>query len=48
LAPGYTPAHPWHLALTSRLVGYRSAEAMAVRYRRTKQTLRGALQRAHL
>ncbi len=38
LHPGYIPRHPWHLSLTSRLVGYRSAEAIGVRYRRTKQT----------
>lgn len=37
LQPGYAPAQPWHLAWTSRLVGYRSAESIAVRYRRAKQ-----------
>jgi GT2 family glycosyltransferase len=46
LQPGYTPAGPWHLALASRMVGYRSAEAMAVRYRRAKHSLRAALQLA--
>jgi glycosyltransferase involved in cell wall biosynthesis len=46
LQPGYTPAHPWHLALVARLVGYRSAEGLALRYRRAKHTLRAALQPA--
>jgi glycosyltransferase involved in cell wall biosynthesis len=47
LRPGYAPAHPWHLALAARVVGYRSAEALAVHYRRAKRTLRDAAQRAH-
>lgn len=46
LKPDYTPAGPWHLALASRVVGYRSAEAMAVRYRQAKRTLKTALQLA--
>ena len=47
LQPGYTPAHPWHLALASRVVGYKSAEALAVRYRHAKQTVRAAVQLAN-
>jgi glycosyltransferase involved in cell wall biosynthesis len=43
LQPGYVPACPWPLAVTSRLVGYRSAEALAFRYRRVKQTVKRAL-----
>jgi len=39
LAPGYVPAQPRHLALAARLVGYRSAEALAVRYRGLKRAL---------
>jgi glycosyltransferase involved in cell wall biosynthesis len=39
LQPGYTPAHPWHLALASHVIGYRRAEALAVHYRRVKQTI---------
>jgi cellulose synthase/poly-beta-1,6-N-acetylglucosamine synthase-like glycosyltransferase len=46
LQPGYRPARPWHLALASRLVGYRGAEAIAVQYRRAKHTLTEALQLA--
>ncbi len=46
LRPGYIPLHPWHLSLTSRLVGYRSAEAIAVRYRRTKETFKQAVRTA--
>jgi hypothetical protein len=43
LQPGYTPAQPWHLAWTSRVVGYRGAESIAARYRRAKQFIkRGA------
>jgi glycosyltransferase involved in cell wall biosynthesis len=47
MQPGYTPAHPWHLALASRVVGYKSAEALAVRYRHAKQTVRAAVELAH-
>src|SRR5262249_43425475 len=36
----YVPAGPWHLTLASRLIGYRSAEALAFRYRRTKHSLK--------
>jgi GT2 family glycosyltransferase len=39
LAPGYVPMQPWHLALAARLVGYRSAEALAMRYRGVKRAL---------
>jgi hypothetical protein len=44
LQPGYVPARPWPLALASRLVGYRSAESIARRYRRAKRTLQAAVQ----
>jgi GT2 family glycosyltransferase len=47
LQPGYTPAHPWHLALASRVVGYKSAEALAVRYRHAKRSIRDAVQLAN-
>jgi hypothetical protein len=40
LEPGYTPAQPRHLAWTSRLVGYRGAESIAVRYRQAKQLIK--------
>jgi glycosyltransferase involved in cell wall biosynthesis len=43
LRPGYVPTQPWHLSLASRLVGYRRAEALAVRYRHAKRVLRSAL-----
>lgn len=43
LMPGYIPQSPWHLALVSRLLGYRRAEAVALRYRRGKQWLRDLL-----
>ncbi|MDQ6672225.1 MAG: glycosyltransferase family 2 protein [Chloroflexota bacterium] len=46
LQPGYKPARPWHLALASRVIGYRSAEGLAVRYRHAKRTLSGAVQLA--
>jgi glycosyltransferase involved in cell wall biosynthesis len=46
LQPGYTPAHPWHLALAARVLGYKSAEALAVRYRHAKRTLSAAVQLA--
>ena len=40
---------PWHLALASRVLGYRRAESNAVRYRRARRTLStvwGALRQA--
>lgn len=37
LQPNYVPRHPRHLALTSRLVGYRRAEFLALGYRRIRQ-----------
>jgi len=40
LQPGYRPSHPWHLALASRLFGYRRAESVALRYRNVKHLLR--------
>src|SRR5262249_12112168 len=43
LQPGYRPSHPWHLALASRLVGYRKAEVVALRYRNFKQLVRSTL-----
>jgi hypothetical protein len=43
LQPGYAPAQPWHLAWTSRLVGYRGAESIAVRYRWAKQFITRAV-----
>jgi glycosyltransferase involved in cell wall biosynthesis len=43
LQPGYTPAQPWHLAWTSRLVGYRGAESIAMRYRRAKQIIKAGV-----
>ena len=37
LSPGgYMPSHPRHLALAAKIVGYRHAEALAVRYRKSK------------
>jgi glycosyltransferase involved in cell wall biosynthesis len=36
----YAPTRPLHMALVSRLVGYRGAEAIALRYRRAKRFLR--------
>jgi GT2 family glycosyltransferase len=44
LKPGSTPVGPWQLELASRLFGYRSAEAIALRYRRVKRTVKSALQ----
>lgn len=41
LNPTYVPGGPWHLALASRLVGYRSAEALAMHYRRAKGVVLG-------
>jgi glycosyltransferase involved in cell wall biosynthesis len=40
LQPGYVPAFPRHLAIASRVLGYRRAEAAAVWYRRVKESLR--------
>lgn len=37
LQPGYVPRRPWHLALASRVVGYRQAEHLAWWYRRGRQ-----------
>jgi glycosyltransferase involved in cell wall biosynthesis len=42
LSPGYRPARPRHLAYTARFVGYRRAEALALRYRRLKARMRSA------
>lgn len=39
LQPGYVPHHPWHLALASRVVGYRRAEHLALWYRRGRRWL---------
>lgn len=36
LQPGYRPSSPWHLAMLSRLLGYRRAEKVAVQWRRLK------------
>jgi glycosyltransferase involved in cell wall biosynthesis len=40
LQPGYVPRSPRHLAMASRVLGYRRAEAAATWYRRAKQSLR--------
>ncbi|MBV9892951.1 MAG: glycosyltransferase family 2 protein [Chloroflexi bacterium] len=45
LQPGYVPSGPWPLAVTSRVVGYRSAEALAFTYRRVKRSVLAAAQR---
>jgi glycosyltransferase involved in cell wall biosynthesis len=46
LSPGgYAPSHPKRLALASKLVGYRRAEALAVRYRRSKALLKTSASR---
>ena len=37
--PEYVPSQPAHLALASRLFGYRRAERLAVLYRRTMRRL---------
>jgi glycosyltransferase involved in cell wall biosynthesis len=37
LQPGYVPQQPWHLALASRVVGYRRAEYLALWYRRVRK-----------
>jgi len=43
LSPGgYTPSHPKHLALASKIVGYRRAEALAVTYRKGKALLKAS------
>lgn len=39
LQPGYCPPAPWHLALISKVVGYRRGEAVAYHYRRLKTHL---------
>lgn len=39
LQPRYAPRYPWHLALASRVVGYRQAEHLALWYRRGRQWL---------
>jgi glycosyltransferase involved in cell wall biosynthesis len=43
LQPGYAPDRPWHLAVASRVMGYRRAEALAVHYRGAKHRLRHLL-----
>ena len=43
LAPGYVPSHPWHLAVASRVFGYRRAEGAAWGYRHAKRVLRGGV-----
>jgi glycosyltransferase involved in cell wall biosynthesis len=40
LSPGYTPSEPRHLALASKIVGYRRAEALAATYRKGKALLK--------
>lgn len=40
LNPRYFPRSPRHLSLTSRMIGYRNAEAAALTYRRAKQLFR--------
>jgi GT2 family glycosyltransferase len=41
LSPGgYAPSHPKRLALASKIVGYRRAEALAVNYRKGKRFLK--------
>ena len=43
LSPGgYVPSHPKHLALASKIVGYRRAEALAVTYRKSKALLKAS------
>ncbi len=39
LKPGYVPDHPKHLAIASRILGYRRAEHLASWYRNTKKLL---------
>lgn len=40
LQPGYVPESPWHLAVISRLTGYRRAESLALAYRKAKRLAR--------
>lgn len=40
LKPGYVPERPFHLAVTSRVLGYRRAECLALYYRKVKRFLR--------
>jgi GT2 family glycosyltransferase len=46
LDPNFTSPGPWQLVLASKVLGYRSAEAIALRYRRAKRTVTRALQAA--
>lgn len=39
LQPGYRPSRPWRIAVASRVLGYRRAEAVAWRYRSAKRAL---------
>ena len=45
LSPRYVPSSPRTLALLTRLVGYRRAEALALRYRQGKAMLRATVAR---
>jgi glycosyltransferase involved in cell wall biosynthesis len=48
LSPGgYVPSQPKHLALASKIVGYRSAEALAVTYRKSKALLKASTGSQH-
>lgn len=50
LSPGgYVPSHPKHLALASKIIGYRSAEALSATYRKSKALLKASAggQRPH-
>lgn len=40
LDPNYTPEYPAHLAIVSRILGYRHAELIALWYRRAKKSIR--------
>jgi glycosyltransferase involved in cell wall biosynthesis len=43
LSPGgYTPSHPKRLALAAKIVGYRRAEQLALKYRRSKALLKAS------
>src|ERR1039457_1192351 len=43
LSPGgYVPSHPKHLALASKIIGYRSAEALSATYRKSKALLKAS------
>ncbi len=42
LTPGYVPNSPRSLAIVSKLTGYRTAESIALRYRRAKRVFRAA------